>query len=69
VGGDAFIERLHKWAPKDADLDEVPRIERRPLAKPLSGHEASGKGDREVAIVETLRMGDYTMKQRAEHSE
>lgn len=67
LGGDAFIERLHKRAPKDADLGEIPRIQRRPVAKPLSAYEAAAKGDRDTAIVAAFWSGDYTMKQLAEH--
>jgi putative transposase len=67
LGGDAFIERLHKRAPKGTDLGEIPRIQRRPVAKPLSVYEAVGKGDRDVAIAAAFRSGDYTMKHLAEH--
>lgn len=67
LGGDAFIERLHKWAPKDADLGEIPRIQRRPIAKPLSAYESAVKGDRNAAILAAFGSGDYTMKQLAEH--
>ncbi len=49
------------------DLGEIPRIQRRPVAKPLSVCEAAGKGDRDVAISAAFRSGDYTMKQLAEH--
>jgi hypothetical protein len=33
------------------------------MAKPLSVHEASGKGDRDVAIAAAIRPGDYAMQQ------
>ena len=67
LGGDAFIERLHKRAPKDTDLGEIPRIQRRPVAKPLSAYEAASKGDRDAAILAAFRSGDYTLKQLGEH--
>jgi putative transposase len=67
LGGDAFIERLHKRAPKNVDLGEIPRIQRRPVAKPLSVYETAAKGDRDAAIAAAFKSGDYTMKQLAEH--
>jgi hypothetical protein len=33
------------------------------MAKPLAVHEASGKGDRDVAIEAAIRPGDYAMQQ------
>lgn len=69
LGGDAFIERLHKRAPKDVDLGEIPRIQRRSVPKALSAYEAAAKGDRDKAIAAAYGSGNYTMKQLAEYFE
>ena len=62
-GGGAFIEPLHKRAPEDEVVGEIARIHDWPVANPLTGHEAFGRGDRDVAIVVAFQSGDYAMQQ------
>ncbi len=63
----SFAERLRKQAPKDTDLGEIPRIQRRAVAKPLSSFVKAAQGNRDAAIAAAFQSGDYTMKQIAEH--
>lgn len=67
LGSEAFAERLRKQAPKDTDLGEIPRIQRRAVAKPLSSFVKAAQGNRDAAIALAFQSGDYTMKQIAEH--
>lgn len=67
LDGDAFIERLHKRAPKDSDLGELPRIQRRPVAKPLSAYQSAARAGRDAASLAAFQSGNYTMKQLAEY--
>jgi putative transposase len=66
LGGEDFVKRLQRKAPKDADLGEIPRMQRRAVAKPLAVYESAGN-DRDRAIAMAYASGDYTMKQIAEH--
>jgi len=66
LGSEAFVKRLQRRAPKDADLGEIPRMQRRPIAKPLATYAAAEK-DRDRAMAQAYLSGDYTMKQIAEH--
>ncbi len=67
LGSADFAERLRKQAPKDTDLGEIPRIQRRAVAKPLSSFVKAAQGNRDAAIALAFQSGDYTMKQIAEH--
>ena len=67
LGSEAFAERLRRQAPKDTDLGEIPRIQRRAVAKPLSSFVKAAQGNRDAAIAAAFQSGDYTMKQIAEH--
>jgi len=65
-GWDAFIEPLHKRAPKDAGLGGIECIRSLPLARPLTVHKASGRGNRDVAIAAAFRSGGYAVQQVVE---
>ena len=67
LGSEAFAERLRKQAPKDTDLGEIPRIQRRAVAKPLSSFVKGAQENRDAEIAAAFRSGDYTVKQIAEH--
>ena len=67
LGGEEFVQRLQRKAPKAADLGEIPRMQRRPRAKPLGAYAKAASEDRDRAIAMAYASGDYTMKQIAEH--
>jgi putative transposase len=62
LGSEAFVDNLRRRLPKDRDLSEVPRAQRRPLAKPLTEY-AALYSDRDEAIVAVYASGGYTLKQ------
>jgi len=59
LGGDAFIKRMQKRSDKAA-IGEIPRAQRRPLAKPLSHYRALV--DAKQSMVAAYATGDYTMQ-------
>jgi IS30 family transposase len=65
LGSEEFVKRLQRRAPKDTDLGEIPRMQRRPIAKSLKAYAA--EPDRNRAMAQAYLSGDYTMKQIAEH--
>lgn len=64
LGSEHFVEQMQQQVP-DGDLTEVPRLQRRGPARPLTEYEASN--GRDQAMAAAYRSGDYTMKQIAEH--
>jgi REP element-mobilizing transposase RayT len=66
LGEDQFVKKMQKKLDKSADLCEVPRVQRRPKAKPLEYYETRYK-DRKRGMVEAYATGDYTMKEIAEY--
>ena len=67
LGDDAFLKRMQKHADK-AGSGEIPRAQRRLVAKPLSYYE-NKLSDRNQAIAAAYATGDYTMQQIADHFE
>lgn len=63
LGSEGFVEEAKARLPEDQDLSEVPRAQHRPKAKPLIEYAASG--NRNKAMAEAYRSGDYTMKEIA----
>lgn len=61
LGSEEFVDNLRRRLPKDRDLSEVPRAQRRPLAKPLTEY-AALYSDRDEAIVAAYASGGYTLK-------
>jgi len=66
LGDEKFVKRMQKKLDHTEDLSEIPRAQRRPLAKPLQYYELRYK-DKKRAIVEAYFTGDYTMKAIADH--
>ena len=65
LGGDGFAERhIGASAPLDR-LREVPRAQRRPLAKPLAAF-AAAYPERREAMAQAFRTGVYTMQEIAD---
>ena len=64
MGSDAFMERMQATL-KGKDLTEVPKSQRRPLAKPLAYYR-DNISNRQSAMAAAYGSGDYTMRQVAE---
>jgi hypothetical protein len=64
LGSEAFVETMKRQLPKDRDLREVPRVQRRPLAKPLSDY--TRFSHRHEGMAQAYFSGDYTMRQIAD---
>ena len=67
LGDDAFIESIGGLylSENSADLKEVPRMQRRPLAQTLGSY-ATQFTNPKVAMAAAYSSGDYTMKQIAD---
>jgi putative transposase len=69
LGDDAFITQsqamINNLGKNETDLKEIPRIQRRSLAKSLSWYEQNAVS-RDQAIVKSYASGDYTMKDIAD---
>ncbi len=63
LGGEAFLKRMQKLADKAA-VGEIPRTQRRPVAKPLSHYRK--QADARQAMVAAYATGDYTMQEIAD---
>lgn len=63
LGGDAFIRRMQKLADKAA-IGEIPRAQRRPLARSLSDYRDK-LPDAKTGMVAAYATGDYTMHEIA----
>lgn len=66
LGGDRFVNRMQKKLDAKADLSEIPKAQRRSIAKPISYYATRYK-DKKRGIVEAYLTGDYTMKDIAGH--
>jgi REP element-mobilizing transposase RayT len=66
LGGEEFIRRMQAQVPPTQRLGEVPRAQRRPLAKPLTQYVLEFPDDRNTAMALAYLSGDYSMKAIAE---
>ncbi len=66
LGGEEFIQRMQTQVPPTQQLGEVPRAQRRPLAKPLTQYVSKFPDDRNTAMALAYLSGDYSMKAIAE---
>jgi hypothetical protein len=66
LGSEPFVERMQALIDPRRPLREIPKRQRRALAKPLADY-ASSFPDRDCAIVEAFRSGAYSMQAVAEH--
>jgi len=65
LGGESFVANLqaiYAVQSNDQDLKEIPRLQRRPMAKSLAWYEQAYKS-RDEAIAQAYFSGDYTMKE------
>ncbi len=68
LGREKFVRAMQKQAEKKESLTEIPRAQRRPIAKSLSHYEKSHP-NRDEAIVNAYATGDYTLQDIAEYFE
>jgi len=66
LGSDSFIERFSQAARSPGKLREVPRQQRRHLARPLDHYERAHP-DRREAMASAFLSGVYTMQEIADH--
>ena len=66
LGDDAFIDEMQSQLSPTTPLSEVPRSQKRPVAKPLEYYRQCFD-DRNEAIVAAYGSGAYSMQQVAEH--
>ncbi len=64
LGSETFVNKMQLYMKTDQNLSEIPRAQRRPMAKPLSHY--SSFNDRNEGIVTAYQTRDYTMKQIAD---
>jgi REP element-mobilizing transposase RayT len=66
LGSEPFVERMQAQIDPKRPLREVPKRQRRALAKPLADY-AARYADRDRAMAEAYRSGAYSMQAIAEH--
>lgn len=62
LGSPEFIERMQSSLAPDRPLDEIPRRQRRPLAKPLAHYRTEQADDPRTGMALAYLTGDYAMK-------
>ena len=68
LGSEPFVERLQGLIDPTRPLQEIPKRQRRPLAKPLEYY-AARYADRDEAMAQAYRSGAYSMQAIAEQFE
>jgi hypothetical protein len=63
--GEAVIAKMQGAMSAQAGIAEIPRVQRRPVAKPLAHYRDNVK-DVKAGMVAAYATGDYTMQQIAE---
>jgi len=66
LGSERFVEQVQAMIDSDRPLREVPRRQRRPVAKPLS-EIAARYAERDQAMAAAYRTGAYSMQAIADH--
>jgi len=66
LGSEPFVDQRCRQLLQDRDLSEVPRVRRRPPAKPLQGH-VRLQTNQYTAIAAGDASGGYTLKQIGEY--
>jgi REP element-mobilizing transposase RayT len=66
LGSERFVEGLRQTLPRERDLSEVPRAQRRPPPKPLAEY-AAMSAERDRAIAAAYASGGYTLKAIGEY--
>jgi len=66
LGSERFVAKMQRRASRGGDLAEIPRVQRRAVAKPLS-HYARKYRDPHEAMARAYLTGDYTLKAIGEY--
>jgi REP element-mobilizing transposase RayT len=66
LGNEKFVARMQRHAADKAEIGEIPRAQRRPVAKPLAYYQNRYK-IRDEAIYHAYASGDYAMQAIALH--
>ena len=62
LGSDAFVTCMQAEVSSDRPLDEVPRLQRRTIAKPLTSYRLEHEDDSHRGMALAYLTGSYTMK-------
>jgi REP element-mobilizing transposase RayT len=65
LGSDAFVTRLQKKIEDQKHLSEIPRAQRRPVAKPLADYAKHHATNPRRAMVQAYQTGDYSLQEIA----
>lgn len=65
LGSEAFIQRMQASLSPEQSLDEIPRLQKRPLAKPVADYQTQYVNDSRTGMALAYLTGDYTMKEVA----
>ena len=66
LGSEAFVEAMQRKIDTDQRLSEIPKTQRRPVARPLAWYFKKHR-DRDAAIFEAFKSGGYTMREIGDH--
>ena len=66
LGNDKFVNKYQELIQEKSKLDEVPALQKRKSAKPLTYYEKKYKS-RNQAIIEAFATGGFTLKELGEH--
>ena len=66
LGSDAFVEAMQRKMGADQRLSEIPKTQRRPVARPLIWYFKKHR-DRDAAIFEAFTRGGYNMREIGDH--
>ena len=66
LGSAAFIQRMQSCLAPEQSLDEIPRVQRRPLAKPLAQYRKEFADHPHTGMALAYLAGDHAMKAIAE---
>ncbi|OMH30398.1 REP-associated tyrosine transposase [Motiliproteus sp. MSK22-1] len=65
LGNETFVKKMQDQISDDSDLREIPRAQRRPLARPLAEYQWQ-YSNRRKAMAVAYGSGDYTLQQIAD---
>lgn len=66
LGSEAFVARMQSTISTEQSLDEIPRMQRRPIAKPLTDYLTKYADKPQLGMAMAYLAGDYAMKQIAD---
>ncbi len=66
LGDEGFVRDMQCMMAQDVDLQEIPKLQRRGIPKPLESYRQPGLSNREM-IAAAYRSGGYTLREIADH--